>query len=44
MNIQNQIQESTKNKQEVLNLVKELKGLNKKINMMKSLNKKYISQ
>ena len=44
MDMQNRIQESTKNKQEVLNLMKELQGLNKKINMMKSLNTKYIAQ
>ena len=44
MDMQNRIQESTKNKTEVLNLMKELQGLMKKINMMKSLNTKYIGQ
>ena len=44
MDMQNRIQESTKNKTEVLNLMKELQGLMKKINMMKSLNAKYIGQ
>ena len=44
MDMQNRIQESTKNKTEVLNLMKELQGLMKKINLMKSLNTKYIGQ
>ena len=44
MDMQNRIQESTKNKQEVLSLMKEQQALNKKINMMKSLNTKYIQQ
>ena len=44
MDMQNRIQESTKNKTEALNLMKELQGLMKKINMMKSLNTKYIGQ
>ena len=43
LDMQNRIQNST-NKQEVLNLLKEQQGIIKKINMMKSLNTKYISQ
>ena len=43
LDMQNRIQNSA-NKQEVLNLIKEQQGIIKKINLMKSLNTKYISQ
>ena len=44
LDMQNRIQASTQNKQEVLNLIKEHQGILKKINMMRSLNNKYTSQ
>ena len=44
LDMQNRIQASTQNKQEVLDLLKEQQSLIKKINMMKSLNTKYINQ
>ena len=44
LDMQTRIQASTQNKQEVLNLIKEQQAVYKKINMMKSLNKKYITQ
>ena len=44
LDMQNRIQASSQNKVEVLNLIKEQQALLKKINMMKSLNTKYIKQ
>ena len=44
LDLQNRIQESSKNKEEVLKLIKEQQSVYKKINMMKSLNSKYIKQ
>ena len=44
LDMQNRIQASTQNKQEVLNLIKEHQGILKKINMRRSLNNKYTSQ
>ena len=44
LDMQNRIQASTQNKQEVLNLIKEHQGILKKINMMRSLNNTYTSQ
>ena len=44
LDLQNRIQESSKNKEEVLKLIKEQQSIYKKINMMKSLNSKYIKQ
>lgn len=44
LDLQNRIQESSKNKEELLQLIKEQQSVIKKINMMKSLNAKYIKQ
>ena len=44
LDMQNRIQASSQNKVEVLNLIKEQQALLKKINMMKSLNTKYIKR
>ena len=44
LDMQNRIQASSQNKEELLKLIKEQQALLKKINMMKSLNTKYIKQ
>ena len=44
LDMQNRIQSGTLNKEEVLNLIKEQQGVMKKINMMQSLNSKYMNQ
>lgn len=44
LDMQNRIQASTQNKQEVLDLIKEQQSVMKKINLMKSLNVKYMNQ